>query len=214
MKTIADQIAEWPADLRDDYEERVAILVVDSKLSQSDAEEKAYNMLAPRALEGRINMNDKILGLTLHEPWASLVARGLKPIENRRWTPPVKWIEASGWLALHAGKTYDTECAPWVRARFPELQIPVEPKNGIIAVARVVGWLEPKTGNVVMIHKLALPPTDAEKLWHMRDQFGWILRDLVLLPTPIECRGMQKLWPLGSAYAQVREAFGAATRAA
>lgn len=45
--------------------------------------------------------------LTLHEPWASLLATGKKRIETRSWYTPHR-----GELAVHAGKT-DVPRADW-----------------------------------------------------------------------------------------------------
>ena len=52
-----------------------------------------------------------LFGLTLFQPWASLVADGLKPIENRPWGVPYHLLGCGPaklpWIAVHAGKTYD-----------------------------------------------------------------------------------------------------------
>lgn len=37
--------------------------------------------------------------LTIHEPWATLIARGIKRVENRNWTTSLR-----GRFAIHAGK--------------------------------------------------------------------------------------------------------------
>ena len=41
--------------------------------------------------------------LTLHQPWASLIAHGVKTIETRSWAPPRHAIGQE--LAIHAGAT-------------------------------------------------------------------------------------------------------------
>ncbi len=41
--------------------------------------------------------------LTLHQPWASLMAHGVKTIETRSWAPPRSLIGQR--IAIHAGKT-------------------------------------------------------------------------------------------------------------
>lgn len=43
-------------------------------------------------------------GLTLHQPWASLIADGRKTFETRGWSHPYR-----GLIAIHAGKTHDVE---------------------------------------------------------------------------------------------------------
>ena len=43
--------------------------------------------------------------LTLHQPWASLIADGRKAIETRSWPPPRTLIGKR--IAIHAGKEID-----------------------------------------------------------------------------------------------------------
>lgn len=47
--------------------------------------------------------------LTLHQPWASLVARGVKTIETRSWS-----TRHRGPLAIHAGSTWGTHWLEWM----------------------------------------------------------------------------------------------------
>lgn len=46
--------------------------------------------------------------LTLHQPWASLIAVGAKKIETRDWRPPVT-IRPGTRFAIHAGKQVYSE---------------------------------------------------------------------------------------------------------
>lgn len=41
--------------------------------------------------------------LTVQQPWAWLIVKGYKPIENRTWRTDFR-----GRLVIHAGKTFDT----------------------------------------------------------------------------------------------------------
>ncbi|MYE38465.1 MAG: ASCH domain-containing protein [Candidatus Spechtbacteria bacterium SB0662_bin_43] len=40
--------------------------------------------------------------ITLHQPWASLIALGIKDIEARSWSPPQRLIGET--IAIHAAK--------------------------------------------------------------------------------------------------------------
>ena len=40
--------------------------------------------------------------ITLHQPWASLIAHGVKGIETRSWPPPRSLVDQR--IAIHAGK--------------------------------------------------------------------------------------------------------------
>ena len=49
-------------------------------------------------------MNDGTLpAITLHQPWATLIAEGIKTVETRSWFPPVKLLGRR--IAIHAGAT-------------------------------------------------------------------------------------------------------------
>ncbi len=47
--------------------------------------------------------------LTIHQPWASLIAEGIKRLENRTWTPAPEDIALGEYVLLHAGKTFDLD---------------------------------------------------------------------------------------------------------
>ena len=49
--------------------------------------------------------------LTLHQPYASLIAYGIKTIETRSWKPPDDLIGER--FAIHAGKTMDMDEELW-----------------------------------------------------------------------------------------------------
>lgn len=81
--------------------------------------------------------------LTLHQPWASLVAEGVKTIETRSWSTKYR-----GQLAIHAGKTKANvmETGPEIWAPFIDPDRPgrlVHPMNfgAVVAVAQLVDVL-------------------------------------------------------------------------
>lgn len=53
--------------------------------------------------------------LTLHQPWASLIAVGAKTIETRSWSTSHR-----GALAIHAGK-HRPECTQWEEGPFDDI---------------------------------------------------------------------------------------------
>lgn len=57
--------------------------------------------------------------LSIRQPWAWLVVNGYKPIENR--PRPLKY---RGRILVHAGKKFDLEGYRFVRANFPDIQMP------------------------------------------------------------------------------------------
>lgn len=141
-----------------------------------------------------MSQEPKILGLTLHQPWAHWMATGVKRIENRDWPPP-KWMVGRH-IALHAGKTYDDDGAAFIAETFPELVPPATYEHGaVIAVAKIEAVITrrpPGWEQQLLASEPALRPEDLR--WFF-GAFGWLLVDAVQIE-PVPCRGMQKLWNL------------------
>lgn len=158
-------------------------------------------------------MNDtrpSIMGLTIHRPWSELIADGKKTVENRDW-PPMQWM-LGRYIAVHASTRWDQEGADFInrnqhrlRSESPRLEAC---KTGIIAVAKLVGWVEETypTG----FHIVQLLPeykfTDTDFRW-LFGKFGWLLRDVRRI-APVEIKGKQKLWALDKpVYETVRRRY-------
>ena len=67
--------------------------------------------------------------LTLHQPWASLIADGRKTIETRSWAPPRTLIGER--IAIHASLKVDR---PLSEKWFPGEHVPL---GAIICTARI-----------------------------------------------------------------------------
>lgn len=120
-----------------------------------------------------------MMALTLHQPWASLVAAGRKPIENRSWAPPKGLIGHD--FAIHAGNTYDEEGATRIRD---------------IAGIEAYSDLPFRThGQILAVARLASVVTESTDRWFF-GPFGWVLENIRELAMPVDCRGMHKLWAL------------------
>lgn len=57
--------------------------------------------------------------LSVRQPWAHLIAHGLKDIENRSWGPKHR-----GPLLIHASLKFDVEAWRWIRNRYPDVPMP------------------------------------------------------------------------------------------
>lgn len=168
----------------------------------------------------------QILGLTVHSPHAELTARGLKTIENRSWAPP-GWM-LGRYIALHASRTWDHEGFDYYHRNAPRFALGVGPptweecKFGIVAVARLVGWVQrtesgpPKTLAMLPGFKFGseLDPHghSIDWRWFFRiAEYGWVLRDIRRLRQPVAVMGRQKLWQLPPlVYKSVRAQWKAA----
>lgn len=156
--------------------------------------------------------------LTLHQPWAQLVAVGAKTVETRSWTTRYR-----GSLAIHAGKSKGaTECSEcWDRLR-EDWDMSVDlPLGAVIAVCQLVAVLptdeldpsdrfhtseypDMSDGELLtegLTGATLLPRNQRWKLeenWPLGDfspgRFAWLLGNIQPLPRPIEARGFQGLW--------------------
>ena len=117
--------------------------------------------------------------LSLHQPWASLMADGRKPIETRHWPPP-RWLVGKKY-AIHAAKVVDRDAS------------------------REFGYDPDKIprGCIVSIHTLEnYVQFTEENRKEFADEYGdyypgrwgWISPLWVKLDEPISIRGRQGLW--------------------
>jgi hypothetical protein len=141
-------------------------------------------------------MAKELIALTLHRPWPILIARGIKQIENRTWSPEPR-LQGGEWFAIHAGKKYDDRCTPMAQRLGVDLDVFFDKKLGaegaIVAVALYGGTV-----------------TGSDDPWFF-GPVGWLLPKVVAID-PVPCKGAQGLWPVPPAVAeQVREGFRRAT---
>ena len=139
--------------------------------------------------------------LTLHRPWPWAILHldppKAKRIENRIWAPPMSVIGEV--IALHAGSGFELQAAEYIRhasGHWPPGAS--EHPTGIVGVARVIGYCDPRPpGARARLHGPDLAEAahvmTASAHWYM-GSFGWLLGDVVALPTPIPCAGSRRLW--------------------
>lgn len=126
--------------------------------------------------------------MSLHEPWASLIAHGLKRIETRGPRPTTLY---RGPLLIHAAKKLNRPALLELRHRFESvtrigLDLPV---GAIVAVSRVVDIRE-------MTPEWIAEQTPLERAvgdWQV-GRYGWVLEDVRRLDPPIPLRGFQGLF--------------------
>ena len=130
--------------------------------------------------------------LTVCQPYAELIARGLKPIENRTWPTAYR-----GPIAIHAGKSRE-----WMDPEDLEAY-PAMAFGAVVAVARVVACLKyddvapwPNRWRHLRQHE------------HAGGPWCWVLEDVRRLPVPLPCRGAQGLWELPEAVDAVARSDG------
>lgn len=152
--------------------------------------------------------------LTLHQPWATLVVRGVKRFETRDWayspthfedlgTPPVgRYVsDLPITLAIHAGRTIDVPFTRWLRDVVGVLDSEDLPLGAVVGTVRYVDWhwsyesireqLSERFDGGVDGAAFALEQelgdwSDGRRLWEFADQ--------VEFAAPQLARGHQRIW--------------------
>lgn len=114
--------------------------------------------------------------LTIRQPWSSLIAAGVKPVENRSWMTRYR-----GPLLIHAGRGVDRAPGALALDALDALGLALEelPAGGIVARAQLVDVVR-----------------DSGSPWAEPGAFHWVLADV----QPVEfepCRGNLGLWDWG-----------------
>ena len=121
-----------------------------------------------------------MMALTLHQPWATLIALGYKTCETRSWAAAHKYWDNV--IAIHAGQVEDRDFR-WNDPKVISLMgDEPTPKGAIVAIARL---------------KDCVP---AESCWpssledHVGDFSPGRFTCVQPMTQPVPCRGRQKLW--------------------
>ncbi|HML33835.1 ASCH domain-containing protein [Sporomusa sphaeroides] len=150
--------------------------------------------------------------ITIHQPWASLIACGAKQIETRSWATKYR-----GPIAIHAGKSWTmfrreiTYCEPFHSALWPNMtkdelslngygRTQLLPVGAVIAIAELVDCVK-----VIGFDQFANSPILDRKDWLLQDaketafgdysigRYAWILTNVRAIE-PVPAKGMQRLW--------------------
>lgn len=125
--------------------------------------------------------------ITLWQPWASLVADGIKPVENRGiWR-----YKHRGRIAIHAAKIYDNEVSQY------DLPCYLSHCPDCLLEFCNVGDLEPRffpRGAIVGTANLVDVIRDSDSPWAVPGAYHLVLKNAKPLATPVPYRGQQGLW--------------------
>jgi hypothetical protein len=130
--------------------------------------------------------------ISLWQPWAELIARGLKTWETRSWP-----VEQFGEVAIHAAKRKFRDEDMTREARTQLLMDDVDPywlKYGaVLCVCDIVACVQSETGRNHISERDLLYGNWSD------GRFGWRLENVRRLPAPIALKGHQGFfyWPDG-----------------
>lgn len=130
-------------------------------------------------------------GLSMTQPWATLVARRAKRIETRSWGTTYR-----GLIAIHASKAFPRDCQtlcyedPFyaVLGTGPGLL----PRGAIIAVARLVNCVP--TERILLDPLVPAHAVEREFGDYSVGRWAWVIQGVRQLPEPVTCKGALGLW--------------------
>lgn len=125
--------------------------------------------------------------LTIREPWASLIAQGVKRVETRSW--PTRY---RGPLYLHAGSAPLPQSDPALSALLALLPDPT-PAYGQILARCVLADCIPMDGAYIARMQQEQP---VEFLCgdYGPGRYAWLLEQVEPLAVPLPCKGRLGLW--------------------
>ena len=146
--------------------------------------------------------------ITLHQPWATLIALGVKNVETRSWPAPERLLGQV--IAIHAGKRMVRRPGDCIerklRDRLGEDWIRTMPTGAVVATAILAGmarveYVDPMTGHAVHDGQTEVGCA-TERGRTPIDPWGdfrsgrwlWFLADVKALPKPIPAVGRQGFW--------------------
>ena len=129
--------------------------------------------------------------ITLHQPWASLIAAGVKRYETRSWAPP-PYLRGQR-IAIHAGQ-YLQPCdigetvKGEMRRLFGDGWELAVPRGAVVATAVLYSW-----GQTEIIAE-SMSALERECGNFTPGRMAWQLTDVEALPEPVSVRGRQGFW--------------------
>jgi hypothetical protein len=144
-------------------------------------------------------MIEIIKGLSLWQPWASLWAIGAKENETRSWATRYR-----GLIAIHAAKTDPYLALKGVSTDIRAAMLVALREAGVcpfgkafkdLPLGAIIGYGE-LVGCLLMTPELIAKQTPQELLFGdwTPGRYAWEIKNRVLLPVPIPCKGAQGLW--------------------
>lgn len=121
--------------------------------------------------------NKPLYALSIKQPWAWLICKGFKDIENRDF--PVRRVRLPLRIYVHTGKTgeFDSETLQFIEFRLNEDQL----ISYHLALPLTLGAI---IGEVTITDCVI----ESESPWFVGN-YGFVLADPVLYEQPIPCRG-------------------------
>jgi hypothetical protein len=126
---------------------------------------------------------DEVKALSLRQPWAWLVAAGIKDVENRTWS-----TKFSGRFYIHAGKSSDMKVQglgdDWIRERLEAGEL-TRYWNARLDRGAIIG----EATITDCRFRFGEENENLYSKWHEVGFYGFIIKDPILYDILIPCRG-------------------------
>lgn len=127
-----------------------------------------------------------IKALTLHQPWASLMAQEIKTIETRSWSTDYR-----GLLAIHAGKKVNRNMANEAHRRgdLPGRDVV---RGAVVCIVQLEAVRETRH----LLNDQGVYLTEAENFYgdFSLGRYAWVTKMVYRIRSPIPAQGHQGLW--------------------
>lgn len=136
-----------------------------------------------------------VRGLTVPQPYASLIAHGVKTVESRSWQPAPEMFDPGIVLLIRAGRDVDPEAIksePIREALVGRCALDPDdlPRSAVIAVVNAYRAGPWPAGLALQTAKEQAPYGDLSE-----GRFLWFLSTVVeRLPEPVKCKTGRHLW--------------------
>jgi len=140
---------------------------------------------------------ETVKALTVWQPWASFIGHS-KTFETRGWSTNYR-----GLIAIHAAKRWDNRLKHTsisLLSRYPELNSLIDIEQPVLGAIISICYLEdviPSEAYKATAHQFYTPRQQEIELavgdWS-EGRFGWKMRLIEQLDTPIQVIGKQGLW--------------------
>lgn len=139
--------------------------------------------------------------LSMKQPWAGLLVRGIKKVETRSWRTSHRGI-----LYIHASMNIDSSPEDWVKEFHPYIIAHEHdfPQGAIIGYVKLIGCMIAKDYKTICHIE--------DETWHLflktdweresilgnlsltENRWAWICENPVMFKTPIHCKGALSVW--------------------
>lgn len=139
--------------------------------------------------------------ITIKQPFASLIAEGMKDIENRTW--PTKY---RGRVLIHAAKSADYDGLPspyaalFLLGRFHNI-LTIEQKESIIQLSKIRSSI---VGSVEIVDCIQ----NHESIWAENGLWNWVLANPIKFLEPIPAKGKLSFWDYPNILSEPEEKDG------